>query len=297
MSAGLALFWHESLQVEVKDVNARFIDVYVWESASAPLWHATFVYGEPRTDQRYRMWSAMSDLKPSSTLPWFAVGDFNEALWQYEHLSASPSLEGQMAAFRDALMVCELKDLGFQGLPITYDNRRRGNANVKVRLDRAVADDRWRDIFSDATVIHLVTPCFDHFPLLVKLARESHIAPAPLFKQLTEANQQFTTAVTDNRILKSNVETLRIKVKMAADMVGRSSVLRPRTTWAGIISELALDVFIATGLDFPGDSACFTGLAQGQQVQTSTVQSTVSLESLDNRMSSKVTSCLAGMWP
>uniref|UniRef100_A0A453T167 BZIP domain-containing protein n=2 Tax=Aegilops tauschii subsp. strangulata TaxID=200361 RepID=A0A453T167_AEGTS len=35
---------------------------------------------------------------------------------------------------------------------------------------------------------------------------------ATLFKQLTEANQQFTTAVTDNRILKSDVETLRIKV-------------------------------------------------------------------------------------
>lgn len=33
-----------------------------------------------------------------------------------------------------------------------------------------------------------------------------------LFKQLTEANQQFTTAVTDNRIFKSDVEALRIKV-------------------------------------------------------------------------------------
>jgi len=33
-----------------------------------------------------------------------------------------------------------------------------------------------------------------------------------LFKQLTDANQQFTTAVTDNRILKSDVEALRVKV-------------------------------------------------------------------------------------
>ena len=35
---------------------------------------------------------------------------------------------------------------------------------------------------------------------------------ASLFKQLTDANQQFTTAVTDNRILKSDVEALRVKV-------------------------------------------------------------------------------------
>jgi hypothetical protein len=58
-------------------------------------------------------YALMCDLKASSALPWFAVGDFNEALWQYEHISASPRPEGQMAAFRDALMVCELKDLGF----------------------------------------------------------------------------------------------------------------------------------------------------------------------------------------
>jgi len=35
---------------------------------------------------------------------------------------------------------------------------------------------------------------------------------ATLFKELSEANQQFTTAVTDNRILKSDVEALRVKV-------------------------------------------------------------------------------------
>jgi hypothetical protein len=87
-----------------------------------------------------------------------------------------------MAAFRDALMVCELKDLGFQGLPFTYDNRRRGNANVKVRLDRAVADDRWRDPFSDATVVHLVTPCSDHCPLLIRLARESQFGQPRKYK-------------------------------------------------------------------------------------------------------------------
>ncbi|KAG2607761.1 hypothetical protein PVAP13_4NG271600 [Panicum virgatum] len=70
---------------------------------------------------------------------------------------------------------------------------------------------------------------------------------ATLFKQLSEANQQFTTAVTDNRILKSDVEALRVKVT--------------------------------------------------RQVQNSPVQSTASLESLDNRKSSEVTSCAADMWP
>jgi exonuclease III len=180
LSGGLALYWHESMQVDVKEVTSRYIDVHVRESISGPLWHATFVYGEPRVDQRHIMWSALCALRATSDLPWFLVGDFNEALWQHEHFSICPRPESQMSAFRDAVLLCELKDLGFSGLPFTYDNRRSGRANVKVRLDRALADDRWRDIFTDVSVVHLVSPCSDHCPLLVKLARET--GPRPLRK-------------------------------------------------------------------------------------------------------------------
>jgi hypothetical protein len=134
MSGGLALFWHESMHVEVKAVTARYIDVHVRESISALFWHATFVYGEPRTDQRNHMWSALCALRATFDLPWFLVGDFNEALWQHEHFLICLRAGAQMSAFRDAVSLCELKDLGFSGLPFTYDNGRSERANVKVRL-------------------------------------------------------------------------------------------------------------------------------------------------------------------
>jgi hypothetical protein len=44
-----------------------------------------------------------------------------------------------MKAFREALSYCNLTNLGFSGIPYTYDNKRAGRAYVKVRLDRAVA--------------------------------------------------------------------------------------------------------------------------------------------------------------
>uniref|UniRef100_A0A0A9GBT6 BZIP domain-containing protein n=1 Tax=Arundo donax TaxID=35708 RepID=A0A0A9GBT6_ARUDO len=124
-----------------------------------------------------------------------------------------------------------------------------------------------------------------------------------LFKQLEEANHQFTTAVTDNRILKSDVEALRVKVKMAEDMVARSAMscglgdlslapfLNSRKTCQ------ALGMLSVTGLDFLQSDACFRGPTSAQQIQNSPVQSTASLESLDNRKSSEVTSCAADMWP
>ncbi|KAH9623745.1 hypothetical protein KSS87_021225 [Heliosperma pusillum] len=45
-----------------------------------------------------------------------------------------------------------------------------------------------------------------------------------LFKQLTEATQQLKDASTNNRVLKSDVEALRAKVKLAEDMVTRGSL-------------------------------------------------------------------------
>lgn len=167
LSGGLALFWHESVSIDIKDMNERYIDAYVCLSPDDPLWHVTFVYGEPRAENRHRMWSMLNTIRQSSNLSWLVMGDFNEALWQFEHFSKKQRSESQMQAFRNALQICELQDLGFKGLPHTYDNRRDVWSNVKVRLDRAVANDRWRDIFTAAQVVHMVSPCLDHCPILM----------------------------------------------------------------------------------------------------------------------------------
>ncbi|XP_073367603.1 uncharacterized protein [Aegilops tauschii subsp. strangulata] len=98
-------------------------------------------------------------------------------MWDYEHMSETPRAPGQMLIFRDALETCGLIDLGFAGYPFTYDNRRGGRANVQVRLDRAVATNSWRDLHADAEVVHLVSPCSDYCPVLVRCTPDT--APRP----------------------------------------------------------------------------------------------------------------------
>ena len=69
MSGGLALFWHEIVHVEIKEANSRFIDAFVRFSSEEPLFHATFVYGEPRVENWHQMWASLATLKASSSLP------------------------------------------------------------------------------------------------------------------------------------------------------------------------------------------------------------------------------------
>ncbi|EAZ07996.1 hypothetical protein OsI_30258 [Oryza sativa Indica Group] len=90
----------------------------------------------------------------------------------FEHFSLKQRSEPQIQAFRDVVQRCELHDLGFSGVPYTYDNRREGRGNVKVCLDRALADDGWRGLFSTAQVFHLSSPRSDHCPIPVKFYSE-----------------------------------------------------------------------------------------------------------------------------
>ena len=121
------------------------------------------------------MWELLQRIKPNSRDPLIVMGDFNEALWQFEHFSATRRGEKQMEEFRNSLDFCGLKDIGFSGLPWTYDNNRGGNSNVKVRLDRAVGDSAWSLLFDQAEVRHLVSPCSDHCLILLQLYKERHV--------------------------------------------------------------------------------------------------------------------------
>lgn len=73
-----------------------------------------------------------------------------------------------MEAFRDCLAECGLADLGFSGYPYTWDNKRDGDANIQVRLDRATCNDGFLELFPETNVEHILTEESDHQALLVR---------------------------------------------------------------------------------------------------------------------------------
>jgi hypothetical protein len=96
-------------------------------------------------------------------------------MWQYVHFSETKRGEKQMADFREMLDFCELRDVGFSGVPWTYDNKKSWNRNVKVHLDRGVASQEWLNRFFDAAVTHLTSPCRISGvaqPLLLRVQKE-----------------------------------------------------------------------------------------------------------------------------
>ena len=72
---------------------------------------------EPNWDQKDQTWEAMRSLKNRDTnsLPWLAVGDFNEILCHHEKEGGRARLQRHLQAFHDALDDCELTDIGYIG--------------------------------------------------------------------------------------------------------------------------------------------------------------------------------------
>ena len=137
---GIALFWDDSVEINLLSYGSRYIDVHIRESPNSPLWRGTFVYGEPRAQERHHMWNLIRRIKPRSAEPWMMIGDFNATMWQGEHFSATKRSERHMSNLREVLGWCNLYDLGYRGPAWTFDNKQKGKANVKARLDRGTMD-------------------------------------------------------------------------------------------------------------------------------------------------------------
>ncbi|KAI7999163.1 Basic leucine zipper 9 [Camellia lanceoleosa] len=129
---------------------------------------------------------------------------------------------------------------------------------------------------------------------------------ATLFKQLTDATQQFKDATTNNRVLKSDVDALRAKVRLAEDMVARGSL-------TSSLSHL-LQNHLTTPQSFNSQNMCGLGNVSptitvgGDDVSypgmtVSVKNSTLGLEngdafngSVKNGIVSEATSCVSDNW-
>ncbi|CAM8999282.1 unnamed protein product [Rhodiola kirilowii] len=150
-SGGLALLWVEDVEVVLISLSNYHIDVTVKGEVQFDF---TLFYGNPKVQDRGSSWDLLRSLKRDMGKPWVVMGDFNEVAYSWEMMSKRNRQMGQMRRFRECSDVCELTDLGYVGETFTFSNRRKNDEEVKARLDRAVANNAWRAMFSRETVKH-----------------------------------------------------------------------------------------------------------------------------------------------
>ena len=102
---------------------------------------------------------------------WICAGDFNEALHGDEHMGFKNRNENQMDLFRDCIDECGLLDIRYIGPKFAWSNRQHGGMNIRVRLDRALANSEFLKRFDNCFVENIITTSSDHLAILITIAK------------------------------------------------------------------------------------------------------------------------------
>jgi hypothetical protein len=158
------MLWNDPVGLSIQNFSQNHIDSHV-QINDGIIWRFTRFYGHPEGHRKKESWALLDQLHSMDSLPWLNMGDFNEILSLDERSGEGTGLMRRMQDFGDVIHRCGFIDLGFRGLPFTWENRRDGTALIQKRLDRAVANVQWMDLFNLCTVNHVVCSHSDHVPL------------------------------------------------------------------------------------------------------------------------------------
>jgi len=153
-SGGIAILWRKGVDVTLRNFSKYHIDVDVREEDGKE-WRFTGVYGEPQLEHKVKTWRTLRNLISTPVKPWLLAGYFNEILYAHEKEGGRQRGQQFMDNFRDALQECGVEDLGFEGDRFTWrNNNHRIEGYIRERLDRAVANHEWLEMFPNVKIIN-----------------------------------------------------------------------------------------------------------------------------------------------
>ncbi|XP_023537758.1 basic leucine zipper 9-like isoform X2 [Cucurbita pepo subsp. pepo] len=135
-----------------------------------------------------------------------------------------------------------------------------------------------------------------HLAELESQVKQLKVENETLFNQLLDASQQYRDANTNNRVLKSDVDAMRAKVKLAEDTLARGSMtsslnqlLQNHLSTPQPLTVLRRMSNIPLPLGLAGDDVSYSGVTMSSQNPATRLAET--------GMASEAVSCVSEIWP
>ncbi|XP_074306230.1 uncharacterized protein LOC141641471 [Silene latifolia] len=96
------------------------------------------------------------------------MGDFNNVLAMNERIGSDVTA-AEMKGFQDCVDVCGLMDLPAQGAFFTWINKQEPGSMVFSRIDRAMTNDEWLNMYPDTSTVFHPEGLFDHCPCTITM--------------------------------------------------------------------------------------------------------------------------------
>jgi hypothetical protein len=115
--------------------------------------------------RRTAAWNFLRQLSNSFAGPWCILGDFNDILDANEKRGRNLRSSWLINGFRQAVLDSGLSDVPFEGYPFTWFKSLGTPRAIEERLDRALANNLWFNLFPNASLENLIAPASDHYPI------------------------------------------------------------------------------------------------------------------------------------
>ena len=181
--ARIIVVWHPTISVTIYQASPQVVTCGIFILAENLSLTVSFVYGFNQVEERQQLWDELAFINansPALRYPWAVLGDFNQILrsdQHSQHLTSDVDTAG-MEDFKFALQEAELFEAQANGLTYSWWNNQDANPVAK-KIDHALFNQHWAQLFPDSFCEFLEPEKFDHAPCLVRMPSQTRRAPKP----------------------------------------------------------------------------------------------------------------------
>ncbi|XP_074298560.1 uncharacterized protein LOC141629460 [Silene latifolia] len=135
---------------------------------SGCVWWLFMVYGFNRVVERIPLWQSLESMKHMASGPWVVMGDFNNVLAMNERVG-SVVTASEMKGFQDCVDECGIMDLPLEYAFFTWTNKQKPGSMVFSRINIAMANDEWLNVYPDTSTVFHPEGLFNHCPCTITL--------------------------------------------------------------------------------------------------------------------------------
>ncbi|XP_074277729.1 uncharacterized protein LOC141601354 [Silene latifolia] len=174
------VLWKPTLfDIQFLSYRAQHIHMLVHSQTDDKRFYLTFIYAYNDLNGRTELWNFLKKFSKECTAPWLWLGDFNTVLSPVERLGGSTS-DAEMEHFQDCVSIYCMEDIAATGALFTWSNKQAPVDRVYSRLDRAMGNQEWFNLFGDSVAHFHPEGLFDHCPCTI-MDRNSEFMGTKMF--------------------------------------------------------------------------------------------------------------------
>lgn len=166
-SGGVAVFWSERVRITMLDNPTLYCTNMCIQDGTNTFW-MSYIYGNPVAKYRKEQWNGLIQSEIAGYLkdkPRLLVGDFNDIKNGEKKGGIIRSIMS-CSLFNRLISILGVHDIKTLGGKYTWMGK-RSKYTIMSRIDRALANNHWMDMYPSATISLLPWIGSDHRPLLL----------------------------------------------------------------------------------------------------------------------------------